>query len=259
MEHGQEFDFGVAALSEYDEDGHLGIAVDHCGEDGKPGAPPAAAITPFGFSARPLDPDKDGSGTVTMGCGLLWWRNGDQLNAMPLDDPRVVKLLPKLRKGGTMQFCAAGSYALFDGEDPAGQTRAGSYLVAAKYGSKSHLLSMNVRKDGKEQVSLKHGEGHGVEFTAGGKRSAILRNAGGNGYFEANDERNVIAGKTTVQGALTVGGAAATSVAKAEPLITVLEQLIDIVAAINATTTGAPAAGLTSQLAAIKASLLKAV
>lgn len=252
-----EFDFGMAAFSGYDDDNGLGVSVDHCGEDDQAGAPPADVCTPFGFLSRPLDPSTDARGEITEGCGLLWWRNGDQLNAIPLDDPRVTKLLPKLGKGGSMQFCGAGNYALFDGEDPAGVARAGSYIVATKYGAKSHLLQMSVRTSGAEQVSIVHGEGHGVVATNGGKRSAVLRNAPGTAYLETNDEGNVIAGSTTVQGSMTVGGETAVPLVQAPQLMSVLGQLIAIVSQINATTTGAPAASLASQLAGLQTKFLK--
>ena len=252
-----EFDFGMAAFSGYDDD-QLGISIDHCGdEEDQAGAPPADNCTPFGFLSRPLDPSTDANGELTEGCGLLWWRNGDQLNAIPIDDPRVTKLLPKLGKGGSMQFCGAGNYALFDGEDPAGVARPGSYVVATKYGAKAHMLQMSVRTEGAEQVALVHGEGHGLVATGGGARSAVLRNAPGTAYLETNDGGNVIAGPTTVQGSMTVGGETATPLVLAEPLMAILGRLISVVAAINATTTGAPAATLASQLAGIQTKFLK--
>lgn len=218
------FDFGVATFSEYDsEDGHLGISFDHPGENA--GVPPAEAFSPFGFISRPLDPEADAEATPTTGCTVFLVQDGDAHHLMPLQDPRVTEILPQVRKGGAMFYCAAGSYALWDGVDPNGINRPGSLTISAKYGDKSHLLTMNVRKDGKEDIQFRHGEGHGLVATAGGKKSALLRNAAGTAYFETNDDGNVIAGKTKVQGPLTVGDQAAAAngeVALAKPLLAAL-------------------------------------
>ena len=256
-----EFDFGIASDSAYDPDGHLELGIDHYGSTEGAGGAKAANCTPFGFISRPLDPEATADGTPTTGCGILWWREGDHLNAMPLEDPRVVSKIPKVRKGGSMMFCAEGSFALFDGEDPAKVDRAGSFTLGVKYPGKSHVLSMGVRKNGKEEVSLKHGSGAGLAMTAEGKKSALLRNASGNAYFETNDDGNVINGKTKVQGGMVVGQpAAAQPVALALPLIAVLGELITIVSGIVGTTgTGAPAAGLAAKLITLKAQMLSAV
>lgn len=255
-----EFDFGICTDSGFDEDGHPEIGADHYGPPGEASGAKGAHIHPFGFDSRPLDPDPQPDGAARTGCGMLRFNDGDRISAMPIDDPRVVAKLPKLRKGGSRQYCAAGSFAIFDGEDPAKKDRAGGYTLGVKYGTKSHVLSMACRKDGKEEVSLKHGEGHGVVATAGGKRSALLRNAAGDAYFETNDSGNVINGKTKVQGGMAVGDpGAAQPVALAAPLIALLQQLIGLLTTTPASI-GAPicpgAAALAGELAAIKAEML---
>ena len=201
-----EFDFCIAMSSEYDNDGHLGTQPDACGNAG---FEHAETLFPFGMCARTLDPDDSAGGTPQSGCTALHVRHGTQNAVMPLNDPRVVPKLPKLRKGGSMLYCGSGSFALFDGMDPDGVARAGSFTVGVKYTSggkgKSHMLEMACRTDGKEAVSLKHAEGHGIAMTNGGKRSTVIKNASGNRYIEVNDDEVVIAGKLKIQGSTTIG------------------------------------------------------
>lgn len=260
-----EFDFGLCADSGHDEDGVPEIGLDHYGPIGKASGAKGAHVHPFGFDSRPLDPDATSDGTPTTGCAALVINDGDRVNMMPLDDPRVVPKLPKLRKGGSRMYCGAGSFAIFDGEDPKKVDRPGGYTIGVKYGTKSHLLSMAIRKDGKEEVSFKHGEGMGVVGTAGGKRSMVMRNAKGDAYFETNDGGNVINGASTkVNGGMSVGQpAAATPVALALPLISILGQIISIVGAFNASAgagaaVGAPLLALQGQLATLKSQMLTA-
>jgi hypothetical protein len=194
------FHYGLATGSEYDEDNYLGIQIDHFGEAG---SVPAETVMPFGLLARPLDPEVDGDASPQEGCTTMWNEEGSRTNAMPLSDNRVNRLLPKLRKGGSMHYCGAGNYALFDGLDPSGQKRAGSYYVGVKYGSKSHLLAMVNRDEGQEFITLVHGEGHGLMLTGTG--SAILKNKSGNAYLEASDDGINIAGNVALVGSLLAG------------------------------------------------------
>lgn len=258
------FDHGLAAGSEYDENKHLGISIDHYGVGS--GTPPATVETPFGFLSRALDPDAEVDGTPTIGCGLLWWREGDQLNCIPINDPRITELLPLVKKGGSLCYGVAFdagakpdgvSYALFDGVDPNKVNRSGSYIVSTRYGAKAHVLSMNVRTNGKEQIEFLHGEGNGIVATQDG--AATLRSKTGSIWMSSTPQGNVLSGKTKVQGSLAVGDpAAAQPVAKGPELVSLLSKLIGIVAAINATTTGAPAAALSGELSAILAKHLTA-
>jgi hypothetical protein len=216
------FHFGVATGSEYDEDNHLGIQIDHFGEAG---SVPAEMVMPFGLLARPLDPEVDGDASPQEGCTLMWNEEGSRTNAMPLSDNRVTKLLPKLRKGGSMLYCGAGNYALFDGKDPTDETkRAGSYYVGVKYGAKSHLLGMVTRESGQEFVTLVHGEGHGLMLTASG--SAILKNKSGNAYLEASDDGINIAGNVSLVGTFQAGDpATAGSLVLASQLLSLMQAM----------------------------------
>ena len=203
-------DFAQAVLSEYDGDKFLGITIDHYGEE-EAGGHAAEAMMPLGVLARPLDPDVANDGSPQVAAPLLTMTEGDRLHAMPLTDPRTVTSLPPLKKGGFMTYCPASpkSFSVFDGKDPAGTNRAGSYTLAVTYGSKAHFFQFDIRTDGTEAVSLKHGEGMGLQMVSGGKRSLVMRNAPGNSYVELNDDGMILAGKTKLQGSLTVGQMAA--------------------------------------------------
>lgn len=201
-------DFGQVVLSSYDDDKHLELSLDHYGE-AEAGAKPAEALCPLGTLARPLDADQSNDGSPEVASEVLLMTVGDDLYALPLNDPRQTASLPPLKKGGYLTYCPAapGTFSLFDGkpDDPESTTRAGSWTVSVKYSSKAHFLQFDVRTDGKEAVSLKHGDGMGLQMVSGGKRSAVFRNAEGNAYLEANDDGLTLAGDTSIQGALGVG------------------------------------------------------
>lgn len=252
-----QFDFATVSDSAYDDDGFLEIGIDQCGVPGVDGGGSKGAFcSPFGFDARPRDPDASGE------CDMLWWRESDRHSAMPMVDRRVVPLLPKQRKGGSRQYCADGGYAMFEGDDPGKVVRPGSYVASVKYvagdgSTKAHVLRFDKRSIGKEQVTMLHGEGQGLVMTASGKKSALLRNSTGDAGFETSDAGNSIIGKTRVVGSLTVGPAGAQGLVMAKPLIAILQQLIAILTPIvGLSGTGAPAAALAAQLAAIETKFL---
>ena len=199
-------DFAQAVLSEYDSDKFLGITLDHYGEE-EAGGHAAEAVMPLGMLARPLDPDVANDGSPQVAAPVLTMTEGDRLHAMPLTDPRTVTSMPPLKKGGFMTYCPASpkSFALYDGKDPAGKSRAGSYTLAVTYGSKAHFFQFDIRTDGKEAVSLVHGEGMGILMVAGGKRSLVVKNASGKSHVTVDDDGILLAGKTKVQGSLSVG------------------------------------------------------
>jgi hypothetical protein len=260
-----ELDFGICADSGHDEDGHPEIGLDHYGPVGEASGAKGAHVHPFGFDSRPLDPDATADSAPKTGCSALVINDGDRMNMMPLEDPRVVKKLPKQRKGGSRQYCADGNYGLFEGLDPAGKVREGSYIASVKYeagdsATKAHVFRMDKRTKGKEQISLLHGEGHGLTIAATGKKPASLRNTKGNAGFTTDDDGNTISGKTKVIGALTVGPpGAAQGVVSHPQFAAMMQQLLTIVASIVGTggTAGAPAAALAGQLAAMQTKLLK--
>ena len=217
------FDFAQSVLSEYDEDKHLGVTMDHYGES-EAGGHAAELLMPLGTLARPLDPDTQNDGSPQGACTVLSISEGDNLQALPLNDPRVMSSLPPLKKGGFLTYCpaATGSFAVFDGQDPKKVNRPGTFTLSTKYGTpaKAHLFTMDVRTKDAEAVQLKHGDGMGLQMVSGGLRSAVLRNAAGDAYLELNDEGSVLVGKMKLQGSLTVGQmGAAESLVKVSALL----------------------------------------
>lgn len=208
------FDFGVSALDGYDEDDHPEISLDSpSAEASDPNDPsgtvPVERLMPKGFYSRNLDPDSGGNGEVGLGVPVLVITYGDRRYVLPLNDPRDVGKVPKLKKGGSMMAGGAGehrSFMMIDGEDPKGEKEPGSIMIAASYtksGAKKTLgISMNVRDAGKEEITLVHGEGARVTLT---KKSTITTSPDGKNYVEVGNDGNVLAGKTKSQGSLTVG------------------------------------------------------
>lgn len=216
-------DFAQVLGSEYDDDGHIGLSLDHYGEEEASGQA-AELLCPLGIVVRPVDPDVSNDGSPEGVSPVLQMTEGDHVAAMPLNDPRVTSQLPKQKKGGFLTYCPAapGSFFVFDGLDPEKKKRAGSFTLSAKYTSgsaKAHFFQFDIREDGKEAVSLKHGEGMGLQMMSGGLRSAVFRNAAGDAFVEVNDEGVTIAGDVTHQGALTTGSpGAADAVLKVTPM-----------------------------------------
>lgn len=253
-----EFDFGISVLADYDEDGFAQIQVDSPGVGGTEGTQPAEALLPTGFYARPLDPDRGPNGEIGLGAPILHVSVGDRRYAIPLGDPRdVIKgRIPKLKKGGKMIAGGAGdlrSFVMIDGLDPTGTKQPGSVMISASYskgGAKKSLgLSFNVRDQGKEDISLLHGDGARVTIDSSG---TTVTAPNGEHYLQVSDDGNVLAGSAQVQGSLVVGEAlAAQPLANGTALVALLGQLIGIVATINATTPGAPAATLAPQLSSL--------
>lgn len=259
-----DIEIGVAALSDYDEDNHLQIQIDSPGIDGSEGTHPAEALSPNGVHSRPLDPDKGPKGEVGLGEGMLIITMGDRRYVLPIGDPRDVAegRVPKLKKGGKQLVGGAGSYRSFiniDGEDPSGAKQPGSVMISASYaknGAKKSLgLSFNVRDAGSEDISLVHGDGARVTVD---KDGTTISAPDGSSYIQVSNDGAILAGTSTVQGALTVGQQlAADQVVLFKPLLAVLTQLCSILAATGPSASGAPAASLVPMLRTLGAQHLK--
>lgn len=260
-----EIDFCVIALADYDEDGHLQLQTDSPGIDGTEGTQAAEALLPEGYHARPLDPDKGAKGEIGLGAPGIRITIGDRRYVIPLGDPRDVVdgKIPKLKKGGKMVAGGAGdhrSVLMIDGEDPAGAKKPGSIMISASYSKggvkKSLGLSMNVRDEGAEDISLVHGDGARVTID---KDGTSVTAPNGKHFLSVANDGNVLAGATKAQGSLTVGEqVAAQAVVKGPELMALLTQLITIVSSITAVTPGAAAAALLPQLPTIMTKHLKA-
>lgn len=240
-----DIDIGTAALSDYDEDNHLQIQIDAPGIDGKEGTQPAEALSPNGVHARPLDPDKGGSDSaIGLGEGLLIITIGDRRYVLPIGDPRDVAegKVPKLKKGGKQLVGGAGEHRSFiniDGLDPKGAKKSGSVMISASYskgGAKKSLgLSFNVRDEGKEDISLVHGDGARVTID---KKGTTITSPSGKNYVGVADDGVTLAGSVKIVGSVTAGDQlAGLPLAKGPELVALLSSII---ATMAASVTGAP-------------------
>lgn len=97
---GLAIELGTVLGSEYDDDGFLGLQIDPMAND--PASAVASTIeshTPYGFFCRPPETERDGNGTVIMGARAMFTRDGAEQHAWPLEDPRIVALLPAAKPG----------------------------------------------------------------------------------------------------------------------------------------------------------------
>lgn len=254
-----ELDFGVCVFSDYDDDGNLQIQTDSPGIDGEEGTAPAQALFPMGVFARPLDPDKGGSESdVGDGASCITVTAGNARYILPLDDPRDLKKLPKIRKGGRMLAGGAGEYRSFvaiDGEDPKKVTAPGSITISASYAKagfkKSLGISLNVRTPGKEEISLIGGNGQRVTL---GEQGVTVVNAAGDAFVTVGEDGNVLAGDSKVHGSLNVGSQVGGQSVPIWPAL--LQYLTALEAALRVGNVGGPIAVPTSiaSLAALIAS-----
>lgn len=98
-----------ALLSEYDDNGFLGIQIDAYGED-KSGVGALEAINVLGLYSRPLDPQQDDSGdTGFASYTVTLWEGNDAL-AVPFSDPRSIPGFPQLQKGETIIYASAFNF-----------------------------------------------------------------------------------------------------------------------------------------------------
>lgn len=205
-----EWDLGLSMLSTVDKDGFIGIQVDAYGEEDS-GVEPYESLFPLGFYARPLDPSKDDTGAPDPknACTILYAMEGGQGHAFPMGDPRLAKYLPKLKKGGAMWACPipGAGYMLWDGRDPNGKRRAGSFTLGVRYAGKTALIAVDVGTPGEEFIRFAHGEGNSIELRADG--SIVIMTKSGETWVSIKDDQIVLNGDTQAQGSMSVGDAAA--------------------------------------------------
>ncbi len=114
-------DVQVSVLSEYDADGFLGIGLD--GESATVKDPPIEAFHPFGFLGRPRDPttDDEGNADPAFACNVLRLSEGSMDHCMVLNDPRTMRRLLMVPKGGSLQYADTGKadlpYVFASGDD----------------------------------------------------------------------------------------------------------------------------------------------
>jgi hypothetical protein len=199
---GWTWDMGVAQLSEYGDTGVASIQVDNYGGGGVT----MEQHSPYGFFSVPLDPDAESQPGLHDGGGclsLVAWE-GNRGHAWALNDLRVTKKLPKLKKGGSIQYGATGSFDLIDGID--GSQRAYvPYQFTGTVAAKAMLVSIDVSAAGAEQIQIVHGDGMAITMIAGGKHSIVIKNKAGDAYIELNDDGIILNGNVKIVGAASIG------------------------------------------------------
>lgn len=238
------FDIGVAMLTTYDEDGFPVVQVDAFGEENS-GVVPYEHHSQFGIISRPHDP-ADGQG-----CQVLYAMEAGRGHAWVLSDPRVIPLLPPIDKGGSCIYGGNIKAPAFFNID--GLTNSMMFYVPYALDDdgvpqKAMSIGISVDNAGDENITIVHGEGTAVILK---KDSVLLKNAGGDAYIEVNASGIILNGAVTIQGGASIGGTATEPLVSGPKLVALLGQLISIVAAINASTTGAPAGALASSLSAL--------
>lgn len=186
----------IATLSGRDTDGFYGIQrTGHGGTEA--GLTPDRLYHTHGFFSRPLDPEGD------EGCRLFYQRTGaGEGLAWLADDTRLVDKIPPIKKGGSCQYASDGSFASFDPETH-------TWTVYVPYADgKAHLTT--VGKDGNDKPILEHVHGDGMAITML-DRALVIKNAGGDAYFELNDSGAIMNANLKVHGAIEANGAKITA------------------------------------------------
>ena len=98
-------DIGLVMLTEYNDNGILGIQVDGYGED-KAGLASYMAQGACGELARCMDPALDANGQPLQGqaCEVMYAHEGSRGHAWCLNDPRTLTKLPIMQKGEKLIF-----------------------------------------------------------------------------------------------------------------------------------------------------------
>jgi hypothetical protein len=199
--------------SEVDEQGWLTVQVNAYGE----GAARSGMLlhSPYGLLGRPPDPDDKGA------CKALTAREGDQDHAIATVDLRVLKKLPRPKKGGSVQFGADGGFGSFDPEEHTWTLYIPVEFDSAGTPTKAHLLQIGKDTNGKRCITLLHADGPAISIVEGGKKSVVIKNAASNAYVEVNDDGIVLNGKVTIKGGLKADeGAGVAPVARSTELLT---------------------------------------
>lgn len=242
-----DWDRSEAEGSEFDEQGWLTVQTNAFGAGAARSG--MLAHAPYGFLGRPMDPSDEGS------CKVLTAREGDQDHAIATLDLRVLKKLPRVQKGGSIQFGSDGGFGEFNPE-----THTWSLYIPVEFDdagtpTKSHLLQIGKDPNGLRCVTLLHADGQGMSMLSGGKKSVVLKNALSNAYYEVNDDGLVLNGKAMFRGGVLemVGldplTAVPTPLARAPDLLTwataVLAVVNALVAKVNTLVPAAPVPPLT--------------
>lgn len=196
------FELGACTLTEFDQDGVLTAQVDGLGDE--PRTEPYELHHPFGFAARPEDPETGPNGEILEGkaCNLLVGRDGTEAHAWLAADPRFVENFPPLAKGSSVQYCAKPSFDLHNGED-------GTKTIYVEVGDSAHLVTIGLDGNGAPIVEVVHSAGMALTLLDG---KAILKNAAGDAYVEVGASGIVLNGNVKITGTLECNGASITTI-----------------------------------------------
>lgn len=206
MRDGFFWELGSCVMTEYDEDGWLGIQIDGFSEDSESEVAPVEALAPFGFMSRPQDPDSENNA-----CRTFYLFDGSSEYSFPLTDPRAAKLIPPLKKGSSVQYALRKNFDLLSFDLHDGET--GTKTVYVEYrddsgNKRAHVLTVGVDANGAPLCNFLHGSGMGVVFF---EQTAMLRNAPGSVYVAVDNDGATINGNLKLQGSLSVAGDIAAS------------------------------------------------
>jgi len=188
------WDLGVAMYTAYGPNGYLGVQIDGIGGEDA-GLPEDQLHHAFGFASRPRDPvTSPDSPTTKIGCTTLYAWEGSELHAWLGQDPRYQPgvVLPQLGKGGSIQYCAPGGFAMFDGEDGTWMLYAPASFDADGIPDSAHTITVGVDPSGDPILSLVHSEGMRIDMA----NDKIVLYAGGT-WLEVGEGGVVSAGKTS--------------------------------------------------------------
>ncbi len=197
-------EIAAAILSEYSDDGFLGVATDSHGDSSK-GLPSYEAIHPLGLISRPRDPDANDDGSPSTSATAIRFIGGNEEHVMAVGDCRATPKLPRLDKGSVALYADSGNatipFLLLSGLD-------GSAQLYVPYRGTAATLAFDVSTEGAESIQIIHGAGMGFSMTAGGKNDCILHNRQGTAYIGVNDDGLKLNGNLQTVGATQLGAQA---------------------------------------------------
>jgi hypothetical protein len=181
----------TARLSEYDDDGFLGVQHDPLGEN--PGVETFPLMMSYGFYARPHDPDDDGTG-----CTLFTFQSGDTEGHTFLGpDPRYQP--DWLRKGQ-----AAMAIQTDDGKEAfiTLQPDDGNLTIYIPVGNSAHKVQVGSDGAGDAMIELLHSDGSRITMMKG---AISLVSPNGQSSLEVKDTGVFANGNLKVAGGIDSG------------------------------------------------------
>jgi hypothetical protein len=214
---GLEFDIGTIAHTAYDDAGWIGVRMQGYAEtESDAGLGDSELQTQFGFTSRPVDR------TAAGGCESLYASAGNSESFAFLGkDARYTAQCPPLYQGSSVHWASDGQFILLDTEK-----HTSTWYVLR--GSVAHVITVGEDANGNSTISLQHSNGSYVTINQDGVTARGI----GDSFLNVNGSEVAINGKATTTASMTVGGVAALSVAKADPIIAYLGALESLLSAL---------------------------